>query len=92
MQNLSRPGGRYVNVTSTDAATCKVGPGILKKIVVNKAITGTIKVIDNTTGSTANIATVTNPTVGLVLNYDLDFSAGLIVIASATPDLTVVFS
>lgn len=92
MRNVDRPGGDYTYIVDDTATVIKVGAGVLKKIVINKALTGTIKLIDSeeATETTANIATVTNPTVGLELNYGLDFTEGLIVIASGACDITVV--
>lgn len=87
-----RPGGEYSNITDNTPTQCKTGAGVLKKIVVNAALTGTIKVIDNTTGTTANIATITNPTVGSVFNYECDFTTGLLIIASGTCNITVIYN
>jgi hypothetical protein len=57
-------------------------------IQVNAALTGTIKVIDGTSGTTANVATITNPGVGNLFRYR-DFTSGVRVIASTTCDVTV---
>jgi len=57
-------------------------------IQVNAALTGTIKVIDGTSGTTANVATITNPGVGNQFIY-YNFTSGVRVIASTTCDITV---
>ncbi len=57
-------------------------------ITVNAALTGTIKVIDGISGTTANVATITNPTVGSSYEY-WDFQNGVRVIASGSCDITV---
>jgi hypothetical protein len=64
--------------------------GACKKVLiqVNAALTGTIKVIDNDTGSTANVATITNPTVGSQYEY-YDFTVGVRIVASGACDITV---
>ena len=91
MLNVIRPGGDYSNITSGATTQVKSGEGILKKIVINTGCTGTIKVIDNTSGSTANIATITNPSAGQNYEYFLDFLTGLRIITSATCDITVIY-
>lgn len=57
-------------------------------VVVNAALTGSIKVIDGTTGSTANVATITNPGVGNAFAY-YNFTSGVRIIASGACDITV---
>lgn len=74
----------------TAAATTQVHTGKLKKvhITVNGALTGTITVIDGTSGTTADVAVITNPTVGSSYEY-WDFEEGLRLVTSATCDITV---
>lgn len=74
----------------TDTTETQVVTGRCKEVVlqVNAALTGSIKVIDNTTGTTANVATITNPTVGSRYVYR-DFKTGVRVIASGACDVTV---
>lgn len=73
-----------VDTTATQVATGKV-PTL--KIQVNAALTGTIKVIDGTSGSTANVATITNPAVGNIFEYH-DLTLGARIIASGSCDIT----
>lgn len=74
----------------TDTTATQVTKGYTRKAIVqvNAALTGNIKVIDNTTGTTANVATITNPTVGSKYEY-WDFKTGVLIIASTTCDITV---
>ena len=74
----------------TTAATTQVVIGVVRKAVVqvNKALTGTITVIDGTTGTTANVAIITNPTVGTRYEY-FNLTSGLRIVTSATCDITV---
>lgn len=73
----------------TAAATTQVcGPIKKVLITINAALTGTIKVIDNDTGTTANVATITNPAVGDYYEY-WDFTVGVRIVTSATCDITV---
>lgn len=77
----------------TAAATTQVHTGPLKKVVitVNTALTGTITVIDGTSGTTANVGVITNPTVGSRYEF-WDFTEGLRLVTSATCDITVNYS
>lgn len=74
----------------TDGTATQVETGYVSRAVVqvNAALTGSIKVIDNTTGTTANVATITNPTVGSRYEY-WDFKTGVLIIASGACDITV---
>lgn len=77
----------YANITD-DTAT-NVSSGCKRVLItVNAALTGTIKVIDGTAGTTANVATITNPTVGTAYEY-WDFDSGVRVIASGACNITV---
>lgn len=73
-----------VDTTETQVS----GPAKRVLVTVNAALTGSIKVIDNTTGSTANVATITNPTVGTSYEY-WDFTSGVRIVASGACDITV---
>lgn len=73
----------------TDNTETQVSGPVKRCLVqVNAALTGTIKVIDNTTGSTANVATITNPGVGASFEY-WDFTSGVRIVASGACDITV---
>lgn len=73
-----------------DSTATQVETGAISKILitVNAALTGSIKVIDGTSGTTANVATITNPTVGSSYQY-WNFASGVRVIASGACDITV---
>jgi len=87
-----RPGGDYAYITDDTPTLVHTGEGILKRIIINKALTGTIKVIDTADDeeTTANIATITNPAVGDIYPYGCDFTDGLLIVASGACDITVV--
>lgn len=72
------------------AATTQVYSGRARRVLiqVNEDITGTITVIDGTSGSTANVATITDPVGGTRYEY-WDFSDGVRIITSAAGDVTV---
>lgn len=73
-----------VDNTATNVSTSKVRRAAIQ---VNKALTGSIKVIDGTTGTTANVATITNPTAGDFYEY-WHLQGGFRVIASGACDIT----
>lgn len=90
---------RFSTTYITTATTTQVlsGAGLLKALVIGKAIaTGTIKVIDNTSGTTANIAIITfgaalldDP--GRVITFDRLISTGIRIVTDQAFDLTVVW-
>lgn len=74
----------------TAATTTQVWTGRARRILitVNEALTGTITVIDGTAGTTANVAIITNPTVGTYYEY-WGFDNGVRIVTSATCDICV---
>lgn len=78
----------YQNVTT--ATTVQVsGPCRKIMITVNNGWTGTITVIDNTTGSTPLIGTITNPVTGNFFEY-FNISTGARITTTGTVgDITV---
>lgn len=84
----------YTYITSATTTQVKSGKGILHKIVLNKPVaSSTIKLIDNTTGTTANIAIITNTSdvKPYELIYDCRFSTGLRIVTSGADDITVIW-
>ena len=77
----------YAYITDSTATNVYDQPTRRLLIQVNAALTGSIKVIDGTTGTTANVATITNPTVGSQYEY-WGFKTGARVIASGSCDIT----
>lgn len=76
-------------ITAAATTQCDTGPISKVLITVNTALAaGTITVIDGTTGSSANVAVITNPTVGSQYEY-WDFTSGVRIVTSATCDITV---
>lgn len=73
-----------VDTTETQVS----GPCRKVRIQINASLTGNIKVIDNTTGTVANVATITDPVKGDSYEY-WDFAAGCRIIASTTCNITV---
>ena len=84
----------YKKQTITTATTTQVvtGRGKLHAIVVGETAAGSIKLIDNTTGSTANIGELKSSIVEGTYTFDVAFAKGLRIITAATSKITVVFS
>ena len=74
-------------ITNATTTQCS-GPCKKVAIQVNAALTGTINVIDDVAGTTANVAVITNPTVGSRFEY-WTFVTGVRIVTSATCDITV---
>lgn len=74
-----------------DSTATQVVTGACKEVLVqvNAALTGSIKVIDGTSGTTANVATITNPPVASSPYVYRDFINGVRIIASGACDITV---
>lgn len=74
----------------TTGATTQVWTGASREVLiqVNAALTGTITVIDGTTGTTANVAIITNPTVGSMYIYR-GLVNGVRIVTSTTCDICV---
>jgi hypothetical protein len=84
----------YTRISSATTTQVKSGSGYLHKIVLNKPVaSSTIKLIDNTSGSTVNIGTITNTTdvKPYSLVYDVRFTTGLRIITDGADDITVVY-
>lgn len=82
-------------ITTATTTQVKGGPGTLHKIILNKPVaSSTITLIDNTSGTTANIGIITNTTdvKPYELEYNIRFSEGLRIVTSGIDDITVVYS
>jgi hypothetical protein len=87
-------GSRIYHIAGAATTQVVTGKGVLRKIVVNTPIaSSTIKLIDNTSGSTVNIGTITNTSAvePYELCYDIKFRTGLRIITSGADDITVVY-
>ena len=92
-------GNHYTHITGAATTQVLSSPGLLKRIVINRSeLSGTITIVDNTTGTTPVIGAVTFPAITLnsdigVLEYDINVSTGIRVITTGTNlDITVVYS
>jgi len=74
-------------ITTATTTQC-AGPCKKVRITVNAALTGTIAVCDAISGTTANVATITNPGVGDFFEY-YDFGTGVRIVTDASCNITV---
>lgn len=94
---LTKGGAIFVNIATATTTVIKTGAGVLHKVCINTyAASGTITIYNNTAGSGAKIATVTNPATLLAEGpncavYDAFFSVGLTVVTTSTQDITVTY-
>jgi hypothetical protein len=84
----------YNYITTATTTQVKTGAGILHKIVINTPLDGaTVKLIDNTAGTTTNIGliTMTADLKPYELIYDCRFSTGLRIVTDSATDITVIY-
>lgn len=82
---------QYTNITSATTTQVATGKGKLHAIVVNTTAAGTIKIIDNTTGTTANIGTLKASVAENTYFYDCYFAKGLRIVTAGASDITVIW-
>lgn len=94
---MREPSNSYANITTAATTTVKSGAGVLKRIIVNKAlINGVITIFDNLTATGAKIGTITLPTLTLlqqqlVLDFEVGFTNGLTIQTVTAQDITVIY-
>jgi hypothetical protein len=85
---------QYAYIAGAATTQVKSGRGRLRRIVFNKPVSAsTVKLIDGTSGTTANVATITNTTdvKPYFLDYNMIFMNGLRIVTSGADDITVVY-
>jgi hypothetical protein len=83
---------QYTYISSATTTQVFTGKGTLHSIVVNTTAAGSIKIIDGTSGSTANVGTLVSSVVVGTYLYDIAISAGLRIITAAASDITICWS
>lgn len=89
---LLRDNYKYTNITSATTTQVYTGQAMLVRIVVNTTAAGTIKVIDDVTGTTANIATLKASVVENSYEFGVLCATGIRIVTGAASDITVVWS
>ena len=83
---------KYTYITGAATTQILIGQGALIRISINKTTTGTIKIIDDITGTTATIATIAASTPAQSIEYGVQVVNGIRIINSASEDITIVSS
>jgi len=81
----------YNNISTATTTQVKTGEGHLWAIVINETAAGTIKIIDNTSGSSANIGTMKASIAEGTYIFNCDFSVGLRIITAGASNITVIY-
>ncbi len=82
----------YNNITTNTTTQVATGRGVLHSVVVNTTAAGSIKLIDGTAGTTANIGTLKASIAEGTYLYDIVFSTGLRIVTAGSSDITVNYS
>lgn len=84
----------FAHITTATTTQVVSRPCTLISIIFNKPVaSSTVKLIDNTSGSTVNIGTITNTTdvKPYMLFYGVHLTTGLRIITDQADDITVVY-
>lgn len=84
------------NIASATTTLVKAGPGMLKSVIINKAvINGVITIYDGIDASGTKLATITHPGTLIQSQYFLPIEhaiqVGLCVVTSSTDDVTIIY-
>ncbi len=90
MPSPLRDNYKYTNITSATTTQVLIGQGALIRVVINKATTGAISLIDEITGSTVNIGTIAAATPAQSIEYGVFITKGIRIINASAEDITVV--
>ena len=85
----------YTYITTATTTQIATGGLVLKAVVINATQTGSIKLIDGTSGTTATIASIPAGALAGTLTYGntgITLGNGLRVITSSSADVTIVWS
>jgi hypothetical protein len=83
---------KYSYIDSATTTQVKSGNGTLHRIVVGETAAGAISIIDNTSGSTVNLATLKASIAENSYEFNIAFGTGLRIITAAASKITVVYS
>lgn len=92
MSDLMRDDYKYAYISSATTTQVNTGPCRLIRIVVNTTAAGAISVIDNTSGSTVNVASLKASIAEGTYYFGIKLTAGLRVITAGASDITVVWT
>jgi hypothetical protein len=81
----------YANITTGTTTQVFTGACTLVAIVVNTTAAGSIKIIDGTSGSTANVGTLKSSVVEGTYLYNISLASGIRIITASASDVTIVY-
>jgi hypothetical protein len=87
-------GSRFLYIAGAATTQVVTGKGVLRAIIFNKPVaSSTVKLIDGTSGTTANMGIITNTSAvePYQICYDVKFRDGLRIVTSGADDITVVY-
>lgn len=82
---------KYAYIDSATTTQVDTGLGKLIRIVINETAAGAISLIDNTTGSTANIGILKASIAEGTYEFGIAYAVGLRIITAGASKLTVVY-
>lgn len=82
----------YNYISTATTTQVKIGAGILHAIVIGETAAGAISVIDNTAGSTVNIAELKASIVEGTYTFNCKFAAGLRIITAGASKITILYA
>jgi len=83
---------KYAYIDSAATTQVDTGAGQLIRIVLGETAAGAISIIDNTTGSTVNLATLKASIAEGVYEFNVQYAVGLRIITAGASKLTVVYN
>lgn len=89
---MSDRASQYFKTAGAATTQIKTGRGRLRRLTFNTPVaSSTVKLIDGTSGTTANIGTVTNTTdvKPYFLDFNIIFMNGLRIVTSGADDITI---
>jgi len=94
MSALMRDDYKYTYISTATTTQVFSGPGRLIRIIVNDPADGSINIIDNTSGSTTNVALIaTADALGANwYEYGIKLTTGLRIITTGASNVTVVWT
>lgn len=82
----------YTYITSGATTTVFSGRGVLHAININQSPTGVVRIVDNTTGTTANVGILPASAVVGTRIFNASISKGLIIDQAGSGDMTVLWT
>lgn len=83
---------QYAYISTATTTQVDSGQGQLIRIVLGETAAGAISIIDNTTGTTVNLASLKASIVEGTYDFNVQYNTGLRIITAGASKLTVVYS